>query len=150
MMVTVFMSAALLLLMPQSGNAGEGSRIEKITFIRAGVTIMAERPVSQEAFGKGLMFRTGLPEMEGMVFYFDSTERHAFWMFNTKIHLDILFLNEDLTIVDIQEMEPCTAKDSSACRIYTARQPARYAVEVNRGFSKKHGITVGDRVRIER
>lgn len=150
MMITVFMAATLFLIMPQSGNAEGGSRTEKITFIRTGVTITAERPVSMEAFGKGLMFRTSLPEMEGMVFYFDSTDRHAFWMYNTKIPLEILFLDELLTIVDIQEMEPCTAKNSSACPHYVANKPARYAVEVNRDFSKRHGIRVGDRARIER
>ncbi|MFO7860054.1 MAG: DUF192 domain-containing protein [Desulfosalsimonas sp.] len=63
-----------------------------------------------------------------------------FYMKNTHVALDIAFINQDFQIVDIRQMHP-----EDETRIRSAVE-AKYALEVNRGFFNRHGITVGDRV----
>lgn len=85
-----------------------------------------------------------------MIFYFDRTGYHAFYMYNTRIPLSVIFLNESLRIVDIQDMAPCIEKNPSACPIYTPHAMCKYAIEVNQEFVKRHGIKTGELVRIEK
>lgn len=87
---------------------------------------------------QGLMNRETLEENQGMVFVFPRTvPRSSFWMKNTSIPLDIAFVNESGTIVDIQQMEPFDKKHT------TCTQPHRYVVEVNQNWFNKHGIKTG-------
>lgn len=94
----------------------------------------------------GLMYRAELEEDHGMLFVFDDTKERTFWMKNTKIPLDILFLNENGTIVDIKEnFAPCI---TDPCEHYYSK-PASYTLEVNAGFVKDHTIEVSDIVLIK-
>ena len=95
---------------------------------------------------KGMMFREELCDTCGMLFVFENDYEHSFWMKNTLIPLDMLFINNDYVIVDILEAEPCV---QDLCEAYTPEAPARYVLETNKGFSKDHGIAVGDRVRLQ-
>ncbi len=90
----------------------------------------------------GLMFREYLPENRGMLFVFESEDYLTFWMKNTSIPLSIAFINPEGIIVDIQNMEPFTTTP------HVSKERAIYALEVNKGWFKKHGITVGDTVKI--
>ncbi len=126
------------------------SPTDRIVFQPKGTTLMAERADSPELRARGLMFRTSLGKNKGMIFCFDEAALQTFWMYNTKIPLTIIFLNERLEIVDIQDMEPCSHRDAQQCMTYTSRQAAKYAIEVNRGFPKRHGIRIGGQVTIER
>ena len=96
------------------------------------------------------MYRTSLGQKEGMIFYFDETAYHPFWMYNTRIPLTVIFLDEGLSIVDIRNMWPCLEKNADLCPVYAPSAPVRYAIEVNQGFVAKYGIKIGDRVTIER
>lgn len=89
---------------------------------------------------RGLMHRDSLPEDEGMLFVYPEERTLSFWMRNTNIPLDIAFLDRRGTIVDIQSM------DAQTDRLYESRQPAMYALEMNRGWFGDHGVSVGDRV----
>jgi len=103
---------------------------------------IADNPISQ---AKGLMFRESLKENEGMIFIFSGNEKRTFWMKNTLIPLDIIFVSSDMTIVDIKEnFEPC---QEFSCPSYTSKAGAKYVLEVNAGFVKKHNIKIGDRMR---
>ena len=64
----------------------------------------------------------------------------TFWMKNTLIPLDMLFISSDLVIVDITTMQPCTF---DPCPSYTSKQPAQYALEVNAGYVRSHAIKTG-------
>jgi uncharacterized membrane protein (UPF0127 family) len=89
---------------------------------------------------KGLMFRTALPEDRGMLFVFDETENHTFWMHNTLIPLDMIFLGDDRNVVGVVA--------NAAPRTDTARtvgKPSRYVVEVGGGEAAAHGIAAGTR-----
>ena len=98
---------------------------------------------------RGLMFRSHLPENEGMLFVFNDSNYRSFWMVNTSIPLDIIFISETGRIVDIQQMEPCRTI-ADYCKVYRSREKARYVLEVNRGFSERNGIRIGDRMVFER
>src|SRR3989338_11589049 len=94
---------------------------------------------------RGLMFRSHLPENEGILFVFNDSNYRSFWMVNTSIPLDIIFISETGRIVDIQQMEPCRTI-ADYCKVYRSREKARYVLEVNRGFSERNGIRIGDRM----
>ncbi len=103
-----------------------------------GVKIYMEIAATPSKREKGLMYRDSLPPDHGMLFVFEKEQPLSFWMKNTKIPLSIAFLNRDFVIVDIQDMEPFTET------LHISARPAMYALEVNKGFFDRHGISVGD------
>lgn len=90
---------------------------------------------------RGLMYRRSLPENAGMLFIQDMEEIQSFWMKNTYIPLDILFVNANKEIVTIH-VNTTPLKEWN----YASTEPALYVVEVNAGFSNRHGIRTGDRI----
>ncbi|TRW50515.1 DUF192 domain-containing protein [Aliidiomarina halalkaliphila] len=95
---------------------------------------------------RGLMHRESLPETQGMLFVYPDTQYLSFWMYNTRIPLDIAYLNHDFEIMEIQAMAPCTSALSSLCPSYPASQPVMMALEVNQGQFANWGVSVGDRL----
>jgi len=90
---------------------------------------------------RGLMFRKQMEENRGMLFIFPDVSMRSFWMRNTIIPLDIIFVAEDYRIVTIREnTKPFSEKSipSSA--------PAKYVLEVNAGLADTYGLQVGDRL----
>ena len=90
---------------------------------------------------RGLMYRQALPDNGGMLFIHDYEEMQSFWMKNTYIPLDILFVNAQKEIVTIH-VNTTPMKEWS----YASTLPALYVVEVNAGFCARHGITEGDKI----
>lgn len=86
---------------------------------------------------QGLMQRKELPDDHGMLFVFPQAQALAFWMHNTLIPLDIAFLDDNATILNIEAMQPLT--DVS----HYANGLARYALEVNQGWFANRNITAG-------
>lgn len=78
----------------------------------------------------GLMDRSHLTDGTGMLFVFEGAAPRSFWMKRTHIPLDILFFDEDGLFVSRASMDPCAA---DPCVTYDSAEPARYALEVNRG-----------------
>ena len=122
--------------------------VQQIMFLPAKVSISAEVANTELTRERGLMHRTHLGENAGMIFYFDRTGYYTFYMYNTRIPLTVIFLNEDLKVVDMQDMAPCPEQNPSACPLYPSRAPCKYAIEVNQGFVQKNGIKVGDLAKI--
>ena len=91
----------------------------------------------------GLMYRNELPEMSGMLFLFPQETQLNFWMKNTPLPLDIIYISTDFTIVHIAE----NTTPYSTAQI-PSKHPAKYVLEVNGGFCKKRGITSGFHVEI--
>lgn len=131
-------------------SGGSRAKRERIVFEPSGVSVLAEKADSPEKRSRGLMYRSSLGEKEAMIFYFDESAYHAFWMYNTRIPLTVVFLNDGFKIVDIKNMSPCLEKNPNLCPAYAPEGLARYAIEVNRGFVERYGIRTGDHVRIER
>ncbi|MDP3766246.1 MAG: DUF192 domain-containing protein, partial [Nanoarchaeota archaeon] len=92
---------------------------------------------------KGLMFRERLDENAGMLFVFEDEQYQAFWMKNTLIPLDIIFIGKNLEIVDIENAVPCKIGD---CALYKSSKPSTYVLEVNSGFSARNNIKMGDKL----
>ena len=116
------------------------------TFVtdRGEVAVALEIARDPAARARGLMKRERLGAHDGMVFVFPASARHPFWMKDTLIPLDIIFIDEQLTVVGIVESaEPLTEQMRSV------DVPSRYVVEVNGGFAAKHGIAVGTEVVFE-
>lgn len=86
---------------------------------------------------QGLMHRTSLGPNEGMLFVFDESAQHCFWMKNTKLPLSIAFIDDHGTITDITEMKPETMANHCPIRA------GRYALEMNRGWFAAKGIQPG-------
>ncbi|UFX82675.1 DUF192 domain-containing protein [Candidatus Absconditicoccus praedator] len=101
---------------------------------------------TQEQKQKGLMGVEELPEDSGMLFVYDESDKYSFWMKNTLIELDMIWIDENYKVVDIQHSAvPC---ESTPCEVYEPQKPARYILELNGGKSEKYGIEVGDKVEI--
>lgn len=93
---------------------------------------------------KGLMFRKSLKWNNGMLFVFDDEQYRSFWMKNTHIALDIIFIDKNFKIVDIKEnAKPCL---SYKCPSYLSKAPAKYVLEVNGDFVNKNKIQIGDKI----
>jgi len=93
----------------------------------------------------GLMYRQVMPENMGMLFVFDREEMRSFWMKNTYIALDLIFINSDYEIVTIRENNEPLIEWS-----IQSDAPARYVLEVNAGYCYEHGIKEGQRIQYNR
>lgn len=90
---------------------------------------------------QGLMNRSWMEETQGMIFLFDKEQRQSFWMRNTIIPLDIMFVAADNRIVNIaKNTQPFSDKP------IPSTGPAQYVVEVVAGFSDKYGLASGDSI----
>ena len=107
------------------------------------IKINAEIADDNEERINGLMFRERLNENEGMFFIFGNEGYQAFWMKNTLIPLDIIFIGKNFEIVDIKNAVPC--KDEP-CPLYKSSKPAEYVLEVNGNFTIKNNVKAGDKI----
>ena len=100
---------------------------------------IADTPYKRET---GLMYRNYLGAQQGMLFIFEESQYLAFYMKNTKISLDILYLNEEKVVVDIYENT--NVMDETAL---PSKDIAKYVLELNAGKVKEWGIELGDYIR---
>ncbi len=105
-----------------------------------GKPIIVELALDSAAQAKGLMYRESMPEDRGMLFMFPTTQPLAFWMKNTLIPLDIIYIAEDGAIVDIVTAEPC---QTIYCHSYPSKMPGKYVLELNAGMAERLGLEVG-------
>jgi len=94
---------------------------------------------------RGLMFRTAMPEDHGMLFEFKRPGLYRFWMKNTLIPLDMIWLDANKTIIHIEYQVPPCKMDP--CPVYGPPEESLYVLEVNAGIARKRGIMVGSRLR---
>mgnify|MGYP001579917310 CR=1 FL=1 len=106
-----------------------------------GIDISVEIADTPQEREQGLMFRDELCERCGMLFIFEEEGKQIFWMKNTLIPLDIIFIDRNSAITDIVQAEPC-AQDP--CETYTPTSDSPYVLEVNKGFSEQHHLQKGD------
>jgi len=108
------------------------------------VEVEVEIADDTQEMARGLMGRTALAEDAGMLFVYPEERELSFWMKDTLIPLSIAFMDSGGRIVDIQDMK---ALDDTPPH-YTSAEPARYALEVNKGFFDERGVEVGDTARL--
>ncbi|HEX9399491.1 MAG TPA: DUF192 domain-containing protein [Anaeromyxobacter sp.] len=127
---------------PESTTPSARVVVETRAGARHVVAVELARTVAERA--RGLMDRSALASDAGMLFLFDETAEHPFWMKNTLIPLDMLFIAEDGRIAGI--VARAVPGDLSP---RSAGGPTRYVLEVNGGWADAHGVAPGDRVRFE-
>jgi len=110
---------------------------------KAGVAVDAELVASPHDTERGLMYRKSMPEERGMLFNLQPREEHPFWMHNTCIPLDLLYVDEDGVVVGIIENAP-TLNDAPR----TVGCPSRFVLEMNAGWSRRHGVKAGQHMTI--
>lgn len=130
---------------PDPGGPGELPR-GYVTFREASgaprvAVELARTPESRE---RGLMYRIRMPEDEGMLFSWDTEEVRTFWMHDTCLPLDMLFIAKDGTIAGVLEQVPTLNDDSR-----TIPCPVAHVLELGAGYARAHGIQAGQRVEFE-
>ena len=96
---------------------------------------------TRQQIERGLMWRRSMEENQGMLFEMDSLEQQSFWMLNTYIPLDIIYIDADRRIVSIAENTTPKSTDP-----IPSGAPALYVLEVNAGFAERHELEQGDRL----
>ncbi len=128
-------------------NGNDVVRESSVRFPGVQFGVEVARTVAQRA--RGLMFRKSMPQDQGMLFVFDDEVIRNFWMKNTLIPLDMIFVDKDGKVVSVREnVQPCREKDSSFCSTYSSVSPARYVLEINAGLAQFHHIQAGSRMDI--
>jgi len=113
-------------------RVGKGSR----------TTITVESVVSEQARKRGLSGRPALPSGHGMLFIFDHVSRQSMWMIEMKFPLDIIWLDEQMTVVNItRNANPC--ESAANCPSYSSRYKVKYAIEMRAGEADKNMFVLG-------
>lgn len=106
-------------------------------------TLRLELAQNNKQRARGLMERTVLGDVEGMLFLYPTADIRGFWMFRTRIALDIAFINADGVVLDTQQMTPCASSRASECPTYAPQQPYSAALEMAAGAFARLGIAPG-------
>jgi uncharacterized membrane protein (UPF0127 family) len=127
-----------------SGATSSPATATQVVFTPAGGAppwpVQVEVARTQDELMRGLMFRRELGANNGMLFIFPEEDIRRFWMHNTYIPLDMVFLDSHRVVVGI--IENAVPQDDTS---RGPDSPARYVVEVRGGYAQKHGVTVGAR-----
>ena len=107
--------------------------------------LTVEQMLSEAHQARGLMYRTRLDDDRGMLFAWDDTRVRTFWMHDTCLPLDMLFLDRDGFVVGIVESAAPLTDDARSVPC-----PAAYVLEVPAGWSRRHGVAPGSTAHIER
>ncbi len=112
-----------------------------------GTVIRVEIASDDATRAQGLMYRDSLPPNTGMLFLFAQTGEYPFWMKNTLIPLDMVWIDEAQRVAHVKyDVPPCKA---DPCPSYPPNAPARFILEVPAGVARQHGIVAGSQLKIE-
>ena len=136
------MKKIAILLMSLAGLLAGANRF--VTIYVQDKPFQVEIADTPQMHARGLMYRRCLKEGYGMLFVFADEEIRSFWMKNTLISLDIIYLNQRQQIVDMHlSVPPCK---TDPCPSYTSSSPARYVLELKGGTAKKLNLHIGDKI----
>ena len=127
-------------------------QLAAVTFFSANstsVVMICEVASSHEERLMGLMFREELPADEGMLFVYEYPHNVSFWMKDTFMPLDIIFLDENGTVINVEEADVEIDVSDEDLRSYCSVGPVLWVLEVNQGLCNLYGIDVGTNVSIE-
>jgi uncharacterized membrane protein (UPF0127 family) len=111
----------------------------------SGAEFRIELAISDEERRLGYMYREHVGPREGMLFLFDRSGRHDFWMKNCKVSLDIIWMDANFRIVQIaRDQQPCP--EDGPCPQLTPLQPSSYVLELAGGMALEEGLQAGERV----
>jgi len=113
-------------------------------YLPNGKSVTAELAATDEERQRGLMFREKLLPDQGMLFVFEEEGLYSFWMKNTLISLDMLWINKDRMIVHIARNVPPCKEDP--CPSYSPERPGLYVLELGAGAADRLGLKLFDRL----
>jgi uncharacterized protein len=122
-------------------------------YLKAKVTVKgfelnADVPITNELMARGLAVKNQLKESEAMLFVFEESAQHSFWMKDMKFPIDIIWLDSDGKVGHIeQNLQPCVSV--LICTSYSPDIDSQYVLETVAGFTQRHNISVGTDIDIE-
>lgn len=137
--------AYIFMSVPKASPAATGPKFTKegeLVILRgdqALATLDIEIADTRDDITQGLMYRPTMAENHAMLFLMETTDIQSFWMLNTLIPLDIIFIGEDQRIINIAANTPPKSLES-----VSSTAPARYVLEVNGGYAARKGLQAGD------
>ena len=134
---------ALLTTLPSCTQAGEGLIPIQLP---GGEIIQAEIADTMKKRAEGLMYREHLAKDRGMLFTFDQPQPWTFWMKNTKIPLDIIWMNEKKQIIHIARNVPICTRTDDGCPQYQPNDPAMYVLELGGGEAERLRLEKGSKL----
>jgi hypothetical protein len=132
----------LLLLLVGDTASGERERLVPI-LLPDGTTIQAELADTPVKRAQGLMFRERLPKDRGMLFTFGEARPWTFWMKNTKIPLDIIWMDAKKRIVHIERNVPICTRTDDTCPLYEPNEGSLYVLELGAGMAADYQLRRG-------
>jgi hypothetical protein len=127
-----------------SSNITDELDLTQVTFPN-GVKINAETMRSDVELMRGLMFRESLAPGRGMLFIHPKEDTFHYWMYQTKIPLDMIWMDHDRRIVEMSlDTPPCRSTSARECPSYGGNYKSKYVLEVNAGVARKNGLKTGD------
>ena len=107
---------------------------------------MVEVADTREERAEGLMHVEELDQNEGMIFVYDEEDYRSFWMKNTLIPLDIIFLDSELEVINIEQADPEPNTSDENLVSYESERPAQYVLEINQNKSEEIGLEEGSEI----
>ena len=127
----------------REGNNLDNLRTREVCFNNN--CFIAEICETPEQRTRGLMFRESMGASKGMLFVFEKEGQHSFWMKNTLIPLDIIWINKDKQVIHIEkDVQPC--REGGECEKIKSDEPAKYVLELNAGVADKINLEIDDKL----
>lgn len=139
--ITLLLSVSLALLTFTSRAQSPQIQLPRTTLSIGMFQIDTQVAQAPEERQIGLMFRTQMPQAEGMLFIFETPSKQCFWMKNTLLPLTAAFVADDGSIVNFADMKPQTTET------HCSAKPVRYVLEMNQGWFVKKGIKAGTKLK---
>lgn len=140
--ILAFLILVVLMVIFVGKNSDFNNKIEKVCFSKCFNVEIADNDIERE---RGLMNRASLDKDSGMLFVFESGGKYPFWMKDTLIGLDIIWLDENLEVVEISSAIPC----SGECELYGGNKDSKYVLEINSGLAESNDIKIGSKAIFE-
>lgn len=140
LLIIAFTLIRSALITPDSIYSINDNSIITLEHVNSGNTLTLEVAATEQKRQSGLMFRDKLNKDEGMFFIFGSERDLSFWMKNTSISLDIIFLDKDLKVTSISS----NTKILQTAEIYDSKTPAQFVIETLAGWALQHQVQEGD------
>jgi len=132
-----------------SGCSGPSSVEELLTrdvTLPGGQVIKTETAVDTRDILRGFMFRTSLKADHGMLFVHPVTGNYSTWMYQTNFPLDMIWMDQSHTVVELVEQAPPCKTVASKCPHYGGHEKARFILELKAGLIRKYGVKTGDKI----
>lgn len=141
----------LLLFFPCGMSAGAGPAMPGLVPITlpGGAVIQAELADTPKKRAEGLMYREHLDPGRGMLFTFSQAQAWVFWMKNTKIPLDLIWINEKKQIVHMEQNVPICTRTDDSCPQYRPNEDALYVLELAGGQAEALKLQRGSKLQFK-